>query len=889
MSLTVKRVGIIVVALLVFVVSIRAAGPLQRVPNTTLPASLPAAPPQFGYTLDNAFPGLSLSQPVCIASPPGETNRLFILEKGGNIVVITNLASPNRTVFMSLSVLTDSESGLLGLAFHPGYATNGHFFVFSSRSLNTSQGNGRHQCISRFQVTETNANAALPASELMLIAQRDTAGNHNGGDLHFGPDGYLYASVGDEGPQYNGAGHAQVITNKFFSAILRIDVDKRFGNLLPNPHPANSTNYFIPADNPYVGVTNFNGRTFSASSVRTEFYSIGYRNPWRMSFDPTTGFLYVADVGQDAYEEVSVITNGANAGWSYYEGLHLAKTLYPSQPNIFANPPPGLVAPIQEYAHGSGNFQGNSVTGGVVYRGNRISQLYGAYVFGDYTSGNVWILRYDGSNTVPFQRITAASGPAAFGTDPRNGDVLIAELNANEIGRLNYNTTSSGAPLPPTLAASGAFSDLASLTPNSGIVLYELNVPFWSDNAIKTRWFSVPNTNRTIGFNPDGNWSFPTGSVWIKHFELELTNGVPESRRRLETRFIVRNTNGVYGMTYRWTMPPTNALLVAEAGLDEVFTINDGGNVRTQIWHYPGRSECLACHTAQGGFALGFNTVQLNTDHDYSGAITNQLEALSLAGYFGNTVSNRHLLRALAPATDNNVSLEYRVRSYLAANCVQCHQPGGSAGLAMWDARMSTAGPQAGIINGPLINNFGDPNNRVVAPGSLANSILYQRVANLGAAHMPPLATTVIDTQAVSLLGAWITNGLAGYVNYAAWQSNYFGSTTPPEADQLADPDNDKAENYLEYLTQTDPTNSFDAWAVSITLSNETAQIIFPQIANRGFEVQSTANLLDGNSWRPLDVLENSPWFSISNRTAVVPDFHSSITNKFYRVRVYEP
>ena len=176
----------------------QAAGLVRREPNSTL--ALPSTPPQFGYTLNNAFPGLTFNGPVCMTAPPGETNRLFILERSGNIVVITNLASPNRTVFMSLPVLSDSESGLIGLAFHPGYATNGYFFVFSSRNLNTSQGNGRHQRISRFQVSPTNPNQGLPDTELPLITQYDTAGNHNGGDLHFGPDGYLFASLGDEGP-----------------------------------------------------------------------------------------------------------------------------------------------------------------------------------------------------------------------------------------------------------------------------------------------------------------------------------------------------------------------------------------------------------------------------------------------------------------------------------------------------------------------------------------------------------------------------------------------------------------------------------------------------------------------------------------------------------------
>ena len=144
------------------------------------------------------------------------------------------------------------------------------------------------------------------------------------------------------------------------------------------------------------------------------------------------------------------------------------------------------------------------------------------------------MLRYDGTNTVPFQRITSASFPVAFGRDPRNGDVLICQITSGQIGRLVYNASPVGAPLPATLANTGAFSDLTTLTPNPGIVAYDVNTPFWSDNAIKTRWFSVPNTNLTIGFSANNNWSFPTGSVWIKHFELELTNGVPESRKRLE-------------------------------------------------------------------------------------------------------------------------------------------------------------------------------------------------------------------------------------------------------------------------------------------------------------------------------------------------------------------
>lgn len=731
---------------------------LQRLPNTTL--SLPPTPPQFGYTVNNAFPGLTFDQPVCIASPPQETNRLFILQKSGSIIAITNLASPTTTVFMTLPVVTDSESGLLGLAFHPGYATNGYFYVFYS----TNQSGSLHQRISRFQVSPTNPNLGLVSSEMILISQADAAPNHNGGDLHFGADGYLYATVGDGGAQYNGSLNAQVITNNFFSAVLRLDVDKRPGNLPPNPHPANSTNYFIPADNPFVGVTNFNGHIFSSANVRTEFYAIGFRNPWRMSFDPVTGALYVGDVGQDLYEEVDVVTNGANCGWAYYEGNHLAATLYPSQPTILTGPPTGLVFPIQEYPHsGTSGYTGNAVIGGEVYRGNRISQLYGAYVFSDNGSGSVWMLFPNGGNTAPFQNITTASSPSAFGTDPRNGDILIAQLGNGQIGRLDYNSTATGAPLPPTLADTGAFSDLTSLTPNAGIVPYDVNLPFWSDNAIKTRWFSVPKTSLTIGFNPTSNWSFPTGTVWIKNFELELTNGVPSSSKRLETRFIVRNTNGVYGVTYRWDSA-TNATLVPEAGTNETFTINDGGILRTQVWHYPGRSECLACHTTAAGPGLGFRTEQLNHDYTYGSVTTNEISAFSAAGYFSAPVTNNvHALTALATATNTAYSLEFRARSFLAANCSQCHQPGGTAQRANWDARITTPTLSANLINGTAANDFSDTNNVIIAPQSPAHSILLTRIAtrdlgSLPSIQMPPLASTLVDTEAVQLITDWINS-----------------------------------------------------------------------------------------------------------------------------------
>lgn len=871
-----RTLGAIVITLIALMGDQVIGSSLQRVANTSL--KLPASPPQFGYTLQNAFPGLSLTQPLCLATPPGETNRLFILEKAGNIVVITNLANPTRTVFMRLSVVSSSEAGLLGIAFHPNYAENRYFYLFTSRNLSTSQGGGLHERISRFETSATNPNQGVPESELPLITQIDSADNHQGGDLHFGPDGYLYVSLGDEGPQFDGANNSQKINKNFFSAILRLDVDKRAGNLLPNPHPANTTNYFVPADNPYVGATSFNGQPVDPTKVRTEFYAVGFRNPWRMSFDSATSELYVGQVGQDAWEWVNAVVKGGNYGWAFFEGQHRG----------FKTPPAGFVQtpPIHEYAHGTGTNRGNSITGGLVYRGERLSQLYGAYIFADYVSGNVWMIHPDGTNLVPSQRLTGASGPAAFGTDPRNGDVLIAQLGG-QIMRLNYNSTATGSALPPSLADTGAFSDLASLQVNPGIVPYDLNVPFWSDGAQKQRWFSLPDINTRMTFNRDGNWALPPGAVWIKHFELELTNGVPASRRRLETRFIVRNDHDVYGITYRWDDSQTGAALVPEEGQDEQFVIHDGGITRTQTWHYPSRAECLTCHTHVGGGVLGFNTPQMNRNFHYNGTVDNQIHALSEAGYFTENVTGIHTLRSLVAATNVAASLEFRVRSYLAANCANCHQPGGPT-AAGFDARATTPTAQAGIIGGELSQIGGDTANRVIQPGSLEHSMMLQRIQKRGPGQMPPISTTVVDTNAVQLLTEWITHDATTFETFSQWQARNFVDAKSPEAASAADPDGDRLSNGLEFLVRTDPQLSSDAWAVSIGALEGAVQIQFPQIAGRGFEVQSTTNLFDAGSWRPLDVPANRPFFSATDSEATIEDPATAAAPTFYRVRVFE-
>ena len=569
---------------------------------------------------------------------------------------------------------------------------------------------------------------------------------------------------------------------------------------------------------------------------------------------------------------------GGNYGWAFFESLHPG----------FKTPPPGFtrINPIHEYPHGTGPTRGNAIIGGVVYRGKRLSQLYGAYVFSDNGTGNVWMLRPDGTNFVTSQRITGAASPSAFGVDPSNEDILIAQTGG-KIGRIVYNAVPVGTPLPPTLADTGAFRDPATLTPQPGIVPYDLNVPFWSDGALKRRWFSVPDTSSRIGFNRDGNWQFPAGSIWVKHFDLELTNGVPGSRRRLETRFIVKTTNDLYGVTYRWDETQKNATLVPEVGLDETFVIHDGGMTRTQVWHYPGRAECLTCHTAEGGGALGFNTPQLNRDFDSGDGAENQILALNRAGYFSNAVTGLQTLRALVPATDRTASAEARVRSYLAAKCSQCHQPGGPTPAA-FDARITTPTSLAGLINGHLNVSGGGDSFHVISPGAPEFSEMLERISNRGPEQMPPLASNVVDTNAVALLTEWIGGDAVTFQSFADWQTARFGDPKLPQAAAGADPDADGLSNELEFLVGTDPLVASESWRVAARLGNGVVQIRFPRIARRGFEVQVSGNLADPLGWQPLDVPSNRPFFNAVTAEAIVEDPIVDSRPRFYRVRVFE-
>ncbi|MEI7714354.1 MAG: PQQ-dependent sugar dehydrogenase, partial [Rhodospirillales bacterium] len=414
------------------------------------------------FVTQRALGGLAFDQPVGIVAAPGDGNRLFIIERPGRIIVIPDVTKPERVTFLDITAdVGDSnfnERGLLALAFHPDWKNNHQFYVWFTATV----GGQSLDTLARFTISATDPNHADRSSKLELISQLDEAPNHNGGQLGFGSDGYLYASLGDEGDANDKYQNSQRIDKDFFSGMIRIDVDKKPGSLAPNPHPSvHAGTYMVPADNPWVGAKTFNNEPVDPAKVHTEYWAVGLRNPWRWSFDSVTKLLWLADVGQDRIEEVDIIHRGGNYGWNYREGYEIFYTGLAGSaarggvvPPAYRPTPAGLTfdEPVFTYFHPvpvapAGDINtGNSITGGLVYRGQALPALNERYLFADYVSGLIWALgpvqpgNVNGLAAKATAQIVARrSGITTFGLDPVTGDVLVAILGDGSIERLIVN------------------------------------------------------------------------------------------------------------------------------------------------------------------------------------------------------------------------------------------------------------------------------------------------------------------------------------------------------------------------------------------------------------------------------------------------------------------
>jgi hypothetical protein len=353
-----------------------------------------------------AFPKLKPRRPVHLTHAGDGTNRVFIVSEHGQILVIPN--DPMATelgTFLDIEPQVDyedkeNEEGLLGLAFHPKYKENGQFFVHY-----TAKKPPHTTVVSRFRVSKDDPNKADPKSEEVLFTYTHPYWNHKGGNLVFGPDGYLYIGLGDGGSANDPHGNGQNLKTPL-GKILRIDVDRK-GEGKP---------YAIPSNNPFVG----------KQDAVPEIYAYGLRNAWGMAFDPQTKLFWVADVGQNIWEEIVLVEKGGNYGWNTREGFHKfdvnnAKPgpgRTPAEQNKLEGPDDAkFIEPIWEYHHDDNIGGGKSITGGAVYRGAKAPALVGHYVYADYLSGKIWGLKYDEkAKKVVANRPIA--GPAAFPNPP---------------------------------------------------------------------------------------------------------------------------------------------------------------------------------------------------------------------------------------------------------------------------------------------------------------------------------------------------------------------------------------------------------------------------------------------------------------------------------------
>jgi len=312
--------------------------------------------------------------------------------------------------------------------------------------------------------------------------------------------------------------------------------------------------------------------------------------------------------------------------------------------------------------------------------------------------------------------------------------------------------------IPLLLSQTGAFSDTRSLTPAQGLIPYDLVVAFWSDGALKTRWVAVP--DEKIKYSPTGDWVFPKGTVFVKTFELPTDAADPRTRRRLETRLLVCDSaGGVYGVVYKWRPDNSDADLLSASRTESVPIKSTDGQVHNQTWYFPSRPDCLECHNKNTSGVLGVKARQMNRSLSFpSGVTDNEIRAWNHLKMFTPEVNDADLaaLPTLAAADDTTRSLQDRARSYLDANCSQCHRPGGT--VAYFDARYDTPLEKQQLVNGPVLIDQGIDRPRIISPHDIWRSIAFMRVNTTGDIKMPPVARETIDTKGVALLQDWITS-----------------------------------------------------------------------------------------------------------------------------------
>ncbi|WP_414661099.1 PQQ-dependent sugar dehydrogenase [Horticoccus sp. 23ND18S-11] len=726
----------IAVALLAFV-SVAPWAPSQpqpRTPWTTSRVKGNPEPPK-AFVAEAVFPRLAFSQAIELATVPG-SNRLIMVERRGKISSFPTRGDPAAAdLVLDLLPLQPKLDHAFGVVLHPRFRETRQIFVCYALTEGLPEGTR----VSRFTLTSLDPLRADPASEEVILTWK--SGGHNGGNLQFGPDGYLYISTGDAGPAappdlYN---TGQDLSD-LLSSIVRIDVDQR------DPGKA----YRVPSDNPWFAAPG----SAATSAIRPELWAYGLRNPWKMSFDRATGNLWCGDIGWELWEMVHLITRGGNYGWSAYEASQ------PIKPAL-VNPGTPITPPVVAHPHA----EAASITGGFVYHGKQFPELANAYVYGDWVTGKIWALWHDGKQITRHEEI--ADTPHAiitFGQDD-DGELYYAHYaDASTLHRLVRNPHASAtAAFPRTLGATGLFADVARLQPAPGVYPFAINSPKWDDGLAAQRHLALPDTmglttTVTVRRDPKANTikadyatRWPAGAVLARTLTLgDRAVTTADRAKPIETQVLHYDGEAWNAYSYRWNAAGTDADLVPAEGAETTVRVAAdphaaGPRTREATWRFASRAECLRCHSTWHNGALAFTPAQLR------GAGVRQTATLIDHG-----LVNADFFEQTRLGGESSVGENRSARALLHANCAPCHTEHAGGAVAIF-LNQELLTPQLNVVDvPPTQGRLGLKDPKLIAPGDPWSSVLAVRMAKLGSGHMPLIGSREIDVEGLKVIEDWI-------------------------------------------------------------------------------------------------------------------------------------
>ena len=751
-----------------FVVALLLAGPLlaaDRVPWTAGKVTGSPEPPP-PYTARHVFPSAKFNHPLLIARMPG-SDRLFVGEQDGKIFTVDPKhpdAKPDLFVDLKASYpkLTPNPAAkefefVYGLVFHPEYEKNKTCFVcYTLRGkkgpkvgpFDPEKNFPDGSRVSRFKVKTEEGKAPTLDVSTEEVVITFPQGGHNGGDLHFGSDGYLYISTGDAAdPNPPDPWKTGTDCSDLLGSVLRIDVNKK----------DDGKNYAIPKDNPFVGVKH------QGKEVRPEIWSYGFRNPWRMSFDRKTGDLWLGDVGWEQWEMVHKLGKGTNHGWSVTEGRQ------PINSHLDPGPTPTVTPPVVELDHS----QAASVNGGYVYRGKKFPELEGKYVFSDYMTKRFWAATIKGDRcTELVDLIDPTIRSACFGED-NAGELYFADYDTGLLYTFEKNSKPAYDPkaFPTKLSATGLYSSVKDHKLADGVYPFSVNVQAWADGATSERFVALPNKSavkwhderQKIGYVEWLPFSlvFPKAAVLGRTFTLELE---PGKSKRIETQLLHYDGAFWQAYTYAWRDDGSDADLVPADGSEKSFTVADKrvpGGKREQTWSFASRTQCLTCHTPWAEVTLAFNLEQLNKPVNGK----NQLATMCDLGMIERldkankpkeafTDANTTKLPKHTDPHDDKAKLNDRARSYLHVNCSHCHRNGGGGSVPF---ELTKGSDLKQVLDAkPTRGDFGLKDARIIKKGEPYESTLFYRMSKFGKDRMPHIGSELPDPKGLKLVGEWI-------------------------------------------------------------------------------------------------------------------------------------